>query len=183
MSIFISWLVYRKRRLFVGFTFLKDSVDGITMMCEVEAHLPTPVFMLDCRECRRLSDSRLLVCLWGRECLTKYFFHLRMAFWLLSWISANEKMGQEWGKGCMYVKDQFKPMFPFSLTWLLDMTLSTHGWFCPTIVISHDMPTIGGLLLFICWCSKYSSAPVSACNTFQDLPQLSETADNTGHYM
>jgi hypothetical protein len=29
----------------------------------------------------------------------------------------------------------------------------------------------------------YSSAPVSADNTFQDLPRLCETADNTERYI
>jgi hypothetical protein len=29
----------------------------------------------------------------------------------------------------------------------------------------------------------YSSAPVSTCNTFQDLPRLRETADNTERYI
>jgi hypothetical protein len=31
--------------------------------------------------------------------------------------------------------------------------------------------------------NKYNSAPISASNTFQDLPQLRETADNTKHYI
>jgi hypothetical protein len=31
--------------------------------------------------------------------------------------------------------------------------------------------------------SEYSSAPVSASNTFQDLTRLRETADNTGRYI
>jgi hypothetical protein len=31
--------------------------------------------------------------------------------------------------------------------------------------------------------SIYSSAPISGGNTFQDLPQLCETADNTKHYI
>jgi hypothetical protein len=30
---------------------------------------------------------------------------------------------------------------------------------------------------------KYSSAPVSTGNTFQDLPRLRETADNTERYI
>jgi hypothetical protein len=30
---------------------------------------------------------------------------------------------------------------------------------------------------------KYSSAPISTGNTFQDLPWLSETADNTERYI
>jgi hypothetical protein len=30
---------------------------------------------------------------------------------------------------------------------------------------------------------KYSSAPVSTDNTFQDLPRLRETADNTERYI
>jgi hypothetical protein len=31
-------------------------------------------------------------------------------------------------------------------------------------------------------CDYYSSAPVSTGNTFQDLPRLRETADNTERY-
>jgi hypothetical protein len=30
---------------------------------------------------------------------------------------------------------------------------------------------------------KYSSAPISTGNTFQDLPRLRETADNTERYI
>jgi hypothetical protein len=33
------------------------------------------------------------------------------------------------------------------------------------------------------YCYKYSSAPVSAGNAFQDLPRLLETADNTERYI
>jgi hypothetical protein len=43
-------------------------------------------------------------------------------------------------------------------------------------------------LTVCCVCSvlcreKYSSAPLSAGNTFQDLPRLGETADNTERYI
>jgi hypothetical protein len=34
-----------------------------------------------------------------------------------------------------------------------------------------------------CTVPKYSSAPVSTGNMFQDLPQLRETADNTERYI
>jgi hypothetical protein len=41
-------------------------------------------------------------------------------FWLLSRRGANKKMEWEWGgKGCMYIKDWFKPIFPLFLNWLI----------------------------------------------------------------
>jgi hypothetical protein len=47
--------------------------------------------------------------------ITKIIF-----FWLPSWRGANKKkLGWEWGEGVYYIKDWFKPMFPFFLTWLL----------------------------------------------------------------
>jgi hypothetical protein len=50
-----------------------------------------------------------------------YFFQLRNFFWLLSRKGTNKKKsGRKWGeKGCKYIKDWMKPIFPLFQNWLL----------------------------------------------------------------
>ena len=51
-------------------------------------------------------------------------------FWLLSWWRANKNNWDECGgKGCMYIKDWFKPLFTPSLTWLL-IPMVDLSWKC-----------------------------------------------------
>ena len=58
---------------------------------------------------------------WGNICPSlQYFFLHRIVFWLLTWRGANKNNGGECGgKGCMYIKDWFKPFFALFLPWLL----------------------------------------------------------------
>ena len=46
------------------------------------------------------------------------------------------------GKGCMHIKDCFKPIYSLLLMWLLDLIHNIHSQFCSPNVNSHDMPMI-----------------------------------------
>ena len=54
----------------------------------------------------------------------QYIAYLRIVFWLLSW-----NWGDRRGKGCVFIKDWFKPIFPLFLTWLLPKVSNIYGRF------------------------------------------------------
>jgi hypothetical protein len=43
--------------------------------------------------------------------------------------------------------------------------------------------TVSRVIVYNTKFCKYSSAPIFMCNTFQNLPQLRETMDNTKRYI
>jgi hypothetical protein len=59
----------------------------------------------------------------GDKCSLNISSAYEYFFWLLSWRGTNKKYwvesGGEGGKGCMYVRDWFKPIFPLFLTSVL----------------------------------------------------------------
>ena len=60
---------------------------------------------------------------------TQYFFLLFLAAGLKR--DKLKKLGSEWGeKGCMCIKDWFKPLFLPFVNRTLDLTLNTHGRIC-----------------------------------------------------
>lgn len=54
----------------------------------------------------------------------QYVAYLRIVFWLLRW-----NWGDRREKGCMQIKDWFKPIFPLFVTWLLPKVSNTRGRF------------------------------------------------------
>jgi hypothetical protein len=51
------------------------------------------------------------------------------------------------------------------------------------VIHSNYFSSVIGSIMYVLCLLKYSSAPVSTGNTFQDLPQVCETADNTDRYI
>jgi hypothetical protein len=59
------------------------------------------------------------------------------------WIEEGQikkKLVWLWGKGCIDIMDCLKPIFPLSLTWLLDLTPNIHGQLWPSSVNNQVMP-------------------------------------------
>jgi hypothetical protein len=60
------------------------------------------------------------------------FFYLRLFFLATELKRANKKIGvRVGGKGCLCIKEVFKPIFPVFLILLLRKVPNTHGRFCP----------------------------------------------------
>jgi len=80
------------------------------------------------------------------DILSGIFLYQRNFFWPLSGRGAN-KMGWEWRKAFMCIKDWFKPVFPIFLTWYLDLTPNNRGRFCPSLVPRPSSPVPATVLL------------------------------------
>ena len=90
----------------------------------------------------------------GANARPPVFFLRKNSFFFGNWVedgNIKKKLRENWGKGLMCIKDWFKPIFPFFLTWLLIPTVD----FAPPNIIKTSYAYVSVwvyVYVYLCTC-------------------------------